>query len=319
MSSATGCRRRCRLVSLFVLDAAVVGLVAEAVGVDRHQLAAVRHVIDDAVLDQRRRADALERPVVRAPRRQLVVHRLPHELAVRLAERHQDALVALDLGILVALVVGADEDQAVGDDRVAVGLRPELGHPLDVLLRLDVPGRRQPLHAREHVAVGRAAPHRPVGVGGSERAIRVREATDATIRRRVFSWTVSAFIVARGAPSRPWATHGCSARFARAVRASAADRIRESEPRAPSSLLTFLIHLDVVVVQLRAAARPAMGHRRRGRARPSGCRSDRCARSSRPPARSRPSARPCRARAPGRRPSICTSSFIVYQASGFHL
>jgi hypothetical protein len=65
-----------------------------------------------------------------------------------------------------SFVVGADEDHAAGDDRVAVALRAELGHPLHVLLRLDVPLGRQPLHVRDHVAIGRAAPHRPVAGAG---------------------------------------------------------------------------------------------------------------------------------------------------------
>ena len=66
------------------------------------------------------------------------------------------------LRIAQRFVVGADEHHAAGDDRVAVALRAELGHPLDVLLGLDVPLGRQALHVRDHVAVGRAAPHRPV-------------------------------------------------------------------------------------------------------------------------------------------------------------
>ena len=173
--------------------------------VDRHQLAAVRDVVDDAVLDQRRRADALVRPVVGAPGGQLVVHRLPQELAVGLAERHQDALVPLDVrDPCSALVVGADEHHAAGDDRVAVGLRAELGHPLDVLLGLDVPGGRQALHARHHVAVGRAAPHRPVGVGrvGAREPARARRATaSAAISECVFLHDV-ACLMPRPEPMR---------------------------------------------------------------------------------------------------------------------
>ena len=49
---------------------------------------------------------------------------------------------------------------------IAVGLGAELGDPLDVLLRLDVPARRQALHGRDDVAVRRAAPHRPVALAG---------------------------------------------------------------------------------------------------------------------------------------------------------
>ena len=171
---------------LLVLERAVVlALVAESLDVDRHHLAAVRHVVRDAILDERRRAHALEGPVVRAARRQLVVHRLPEELAVGLAEGHQDALVSLDRRILHRFVVRAHEHDAVGDDRVAVGLRPELRDPLDVLLRLDVPARRQPLHARNEIAIGRAAPHRPValaGIGTRDRG-RDPERTSESIQR----------------------------------------------------------------------------------------------------------------------------------------
>src|SRR5690348_4828330 len=55
-----------------------------------------------------------------------------------------------------------NEDHPARDDRVAVALRSELRDPLDVLLRLDVPLDREALHVRDHVAIGRAAPHRPV-------------------------------------------------------------------------------------------------------------------------------------------------------------
>jgi hypothetical protein len=39
---------------LLVFDEAIVGAVTEAVGIDRHQLAAIRHVVNDTVLDKRR-------------------------------------------------------------------------------------------------------------------------------------------------------------------------------------------------------------------------------------------------------------------------
>jgi len=58
--------------------------------------------------------------------------------------------------------VDRSENLAAGDDRIAVTLRSKLGHPLDVLLRFDVPLRRQPLHGGHHVPVGCAAPHGPI-------------------------------------------------------------------------------------------------------------------------------------------------------------
>src|SRR6185369_9899387 len=45
---------------------------------------------------------------------------------------------------------------------VAVRLRAELGHPLDVLLCLDVPARWQAFHVGDHVAIRGAAPHGPI-------------------------------------------------------------------------------------------------------------------------------------------------------------
>ncbi len=138
--------------------------------------AAVAHVVQALAFDERRRGDALERPVVGAPRLELHVRLLPEELAVGLAEGHQHAAVARLLRIAQQLVVGADEDHAARDDRVAVALRSEVGHPLHVLLRLDVPLGRQTLHVRDHVAIGRAAPHRPVAAAGIRgRELRRRE------------------------------------------------------------------------------------------------------------------------------------------------
>ena len=77
-------------------------------------------------------------PVVDAAGGQLVVDVLPKELAGRLFETHQDALVdrlahRVDVGLVARFViVGADEDLAAGDDRPAVGLGAELCFPLDV-------------------------------------------------------------------------------------------------------------------------------------------------------------------------------------------
>ena len=154
---------------LFVLDRAVVGLVVEAVEIGRDHLAAIGHEVGDAVDDERRRGNALERPVVGASRRQLLEGRLPHELAGRFAERHQHAAVARLLGIAHRFVVGADQHHAAGDHRIAVRLRSELGDPLDVLAGLHVPGRRHALERRHHVARRRPTPHGPVGRDGSWR------------------------------------------------------------------------------------------------------------------------------------------------------
>ena len=168
---------------LLVGDGAVVLLVAEPFDVDGKQHGAIADVVQRLAVDERGRGDALIRPVVRASGLELRVRVLPQELAVGFAERHQHAAIAGLLRIAQPFVVRADEHHAAGDDRIAVALRAEIGDPLDVLLRLDVPVGRQPLGVRHHVAVGRAAPHRPVaraGIGGDKtRRAAARSSNDA--------------------------------------------------------------------------------------------------------------------------------------------
>src|SRR5579864_7480870 len=94
-----------------------IGLAA---GVGANQLVAVVHVVDAVPLDGGGGGDADLGEVVLVGVGQLVVDRLPEELAVRLAEAHQDALVVLDLRVARLVVVGADVDLAAGDDRAAV-------------------------------------------------------------------------------------------------------------------------------------------------------------------------------------------------------
>ena len=154
----------------FVGDADVL---AGAQAVDRHALhhAAVGDDVDAVSLDGRRAAQALLGPVVDAAGGELVVDVLPEELAGGLVEAHEDAHVDR-LGLAVrgllrvariarVLVVGADEDLAVGDDRAAVGARADAGDPLDVLLGFDVPvGRGALFVGVDHVARRTAAEHR---------------------------------------------------------------------------------------------------------------------------------------------------------------
>lgn len=147
---------------LLARERSVVLLVTEALQVGRHHLAAVVREVDDLVLDEGRRADPLERPVVHASRRQLFERGLPHELAVGLAEGHEHAAITGLLRIPHEFVVGPDEHQAPRHRGVAVGLRSQLGHPLHVPLRFHVPRRRQVRLRRDHVARRMASPHRPV-------------------------------------------------------------------------------------------------------------------------------------------------------------
>ena len=115
---------------LLVGDRAVVlVVVAEALQVHAHELGAVADVVRAVADDHRRTGHALERPVVDAARRQLLVRGLPQELAVGVAEGHDDAAVAGLLGIAHQLVVGAHQDDAAADYRVAVGLRARAWPP----------------------------------------------------------------------------------------------------------------------------------------------------------------------------------------------
>ena len=142
---------------LLVLERTVVLVVVESLDVHRQHDGAVRHEVGDALVDhERRRRDALERPVVRAARRQLLERRLPHELAVGLPERHHDAAIARLLRIAHRFVVGADQHDAAGDDRIAVALRSQRRDPLDVLAGLDIPRRRQ-ARWRRRPCCGRAS------------------------------------------------------------------------------------------------------------------------------------------------------------------
>src|SRR5262249_7115215 len=159
-----------RLLVLLVLHAVVLP-VQEAFGVGADELAAVADVIKPVALHRGAGTDALLGPVVDAPRGQLVVDRLPEELAVRLAETHDDALVQpllpglIDVaGIARLLVVGAAEYLAAGDDGSAVGLGAQVHAPLDVLLAagLDAPfGWDVPFERIDEVTTNAAAEHGP--------------------------------------------------------------------------------------------------------------------------------------------------------------
>ena len=103
-----------------------VGGPAFALRAGTNQFATIVHVIKPLAFDDGRRADSLVRPIVDTAGGELVVNRLPEEFAVRFTEAHQHALVAGDLGVARIVVVGADEDLAIGHDRTAIGLRAEI-------------------------------------------------------------------------------------------------------------------------------------------------------------------------------------------------
>ena len=104
---------------------------------------------------------------------------LPHELTVRFAEGHQYALVTSDFWIPESFIIGTDKDHAAGNNNVAITLGTELGHPFYVLLGFNIPRSWQPLHVRDHVSVGSAAPHGPVAGAGIGRGSRGREKVKA--------------------------------------------------------------------------------------------------------------------------------------------
>ena len=142
---------------LLVLDAVVA--IREAVDVDGDELCPVGDVVGEVAFDVGRRADALKRPVVHSSGGELVVRGLPEKFAVALSEGDQDALVADDAGSALTLVVRADEDLAVVDDRAGVGLGTELLLPLDVPAGQDVPVRRDAGLGGDHVARRGQAEH----------------------------------------------------------------------------------------------------------------------------------------------------------------
>ena len=95
--------------------------------------AAIADVVDSLAVNRRRGADAFLRPVLNSAGGQFVVNGLPEEFAVDFLEAHDDPFVALTIRDRAALVVGADEDLAVADDRTAIGLGAELLDPQDVV------------------------------------------------------------------------------------------------------------------------------------------------------------------------------------------
>ena len=155
---------------LFTGDWSVVFAVAEAFRVEAAHLAAAGDEPELLALHERRAADPLQRPIVNAAGLELLRRVLPEELSVIDVERDQAAevdfrWVALDPP---AGVVGADKRLAAGDDHVAVGLRTEPRHPLDVLRAggvplagaeikiADIPTRGDVLADRHVVPLGRA-------------------------------------------------------------------------------------------------------------------------------------------------------------------
>ena len=151
--------------------------VRHPLDIHRQQLAPVRHVVEAVPLHQRRGADPLVGPVVHPAGDELVRDHLPEELSGRGVEGEQDPLVAHGFLVVERLVVGADEDPAAGDHRIAVGLGAERRDPADVVSAVHVPRGREPRGGvRNHVPVGRPAPHRPVlGTGGPSADQQARE------------------------------------------------------------------------------------------------------------------------------------------------
>ena len=135
-----------------------------AIGVAADHFAAIADVVETVAFDKGAGADALARPVMHLPGRQLVMNDLPQELSRGFFEAHQNALVSLDLGVARVVVVGANEDLAAGDDRPAVGLGAKFCGPLDVLAAGHLPfDGGVAVQSVYHVALNGAAEHR---VGG---------------------------------------------------------------------------------------------------------------------------------------------------------
>lgn len=171
-------RRRERLVphrgELRLVHERPLVAVGEPLDVEADQLAAVGNDVTAVAVDRGRRAEADEFPVADLAGADLRDDELPEEIARLLVEDHEHAAITGLGGVARGFVVGADVDAAAGDDGGAVGLRAELRDPADMLrrLRIDRLGLRDELAADDvvrdalgvgpHVAVGPAAPHRPV-------------------------------------------------------------------------------------------------------------------------------------------------------------
>ena len=114
--------------------AAVIDAVVEAFGIEAADLAAVGHEPQAVAFDERRRADALQRPVVNSARRQLLAGVLPEETPVLFAKGEQAAEIDFTRGPrqIRRRVVRADKNFAAGDGRPAVGLAAQRRRPFHV-------------------------------------------------------------------------------------------------------------------------------------------------------------------------------------------
>ena len=131
-------------LDLLAGEGAVVLAIAEALRVEAFHLATAGDVPQPVALDVGRAADPLERPVVDAAGGELLARILPEEAAVVGVEGKETAeidarWIAADPALAV---VGADVGLPSGDDRVAIALAAELGHPGNVPARLRLPGAR---------------------------------------------------------------------------------------------------------------------------------------------------------------------------------
>ena len=142
--------------------------VGHAPHVEAQHLAAVAEHVGAVPLDRRLRRDADLRPVevgVVLVLRELGDDQLPEQVTVPLVEAHQDAAVALVLGVARPLVVRADQHAPAGDDRAGVALGAEVRDPLHVLARGRVEAGGQPALGGDHVARLALPPLRLVGGG----------------------------------------------------------------------------------------------------------------------------------------------------------
>ena len=134
-------------------EGAIVLVVVKAFGIEAGDFTAAGDEPQPVAFDQRRAANALQRPIVYAAGRQLLAGMLPQKLPVGFVEAEQAAQVdfrRIPLQIAGA-VVRADIDFTVGDHRIAVALRSEQRDPFDVLARTRYPfpsrrrSRRSPI------------------------------------------------------------------------------------------------------------------------------------------------------------------------------
>ncbi len=180
-----------------VFHVSVVFIIVKALGVQAANFASAGHEPEPIALHQRRATNALQRPIMHATGDQFFAAVLPQKVTRLFIEGQQAPQVDFRRisGQVSGAVVRADENTAVGDNRIAVSLAAELGVPANVFCFTvvpvsgttiefsDVPFEWQVFCARHIVLFTRAAPLRPIAAGLHDLVGRDRFASSIGWRR----------------------------------------------------------------------------------------------------------------------------------------